>query len=1035
MDQNLILYENLPYGAYEFEASGEFTEALHYGSADFHKLYTQQIQLPNGRRNILYLLAKDFPSTMQLLQSSHFVRPSNWRRVFYPKWIRLTFMGRKIQKSISGQKTRNRDIQQQTKLIPYTAKALQKTNENVIFLGSDLYEAMLPILQKNTIKRNWTEFFPAYMGYLKNQTPVFEKPVTGKNSGIPILFIDTMSFGFQVGNQNLRDLKVNPLYLLYMAYFREGSLVSQKIDADILICANNMFLKMNPSRTTKKEWPIFRRALFQIIKLDLDELNGSLSEEEQKQLQDTVKDHTVSALVQDATKVYTKYVSNSTKTVLNDLVEDKLREQAAVTAKMDQEIKLSQGKDPMKGETDTDTFFRRDLTNPNVIQHPLSAKEVQFMQSLGSYHALTMEDEMEDEERSKDMEDMEDYPEFEDTVKDAATEILINDPEVASELMDEIQDKAIPTRGRTQTPANSARDKKLREAQKKVVVANSTIEEILQRDASNVPIEVDDKSAVLHTTNQNMYQVKFSNFDKTYIDHLMVRDLVACFDSLKDKDSPFFITGIEIRDSSNAMYYKETWTVHMTDETGKRHTIHVDIPKFQDNRFMYLNGTRFMILKQNFYNPLVKDTPDTVIMTTNFNKVTITRRATKSLASVERIFGLIKRVADQNVFMSGDSTKSNMKYISSLEYDELSQNLFRYSSNGCEIYFSRDYIMNNLRDRIPADIKANEFFIGTMDNGKTPILINEDTGLDRNGNTIIDLIEHTLPEAYLDVYQKIKPPKRSMYVEAKMAGAFLPVIAILVAWVGITETLERMGVSWSFHPEWKRMPQNTNTTHHIRFADGILAYEASTFADLIMNGISLMLPDKLAFSNFDREEGYQDFIYSIWGSYRGMEELENFKQFLMDPITKDVCRDMNLPQDAPGLLIHAVKLLCDNACVSKADDRSYRVRSLEMISGILYGQIAKQYKAYVKSGRKLPMTLNRNAVIAALLQEKTVEAYSTLNPAVEVSKTHTISTKGYKGSNSEHAYRDEQKRSYDPSAVGKLAISTSPKLHRASKTS
>ena len=96
-----------------------------------------------------------------------------------------------------------------------------------------------------------------------------------------------------------------------------------------------------------------------------------------------------------------------------------------------------------------------------------------------------------------------------------------------------------------------------------------------------------------------------------------------------------------------------------------------------------------------------------------------------------------------------------------------------------------------------------------------------------------------------------------------------------------------------------------------------------------------------------------------------------------------------------------------------------------MIPAILYGCLAKQYKAYIKSGRRIPMTLNQKCVIQALLAEKTVEPYSTLNPVVEVSKTHSISTKGYKGSNSEHSY-DEEKRSYDPTAVGKIAITSSP---------
>ena len=105
-----------------------------------------------------------------------------------------------------------------------------------------------------------------------------------------------------------------------------------------------------------------------------------------------------------------------------------------------------------------------------------------------------------------------------------------------------------------------------------------------------------------------------------------------------------------------------------------------------------------------------------------------------------------------------------------------------------------------------------------------------------------------------------------------------------------------------------------------------------------------------------------------------------------------------------------------------------------MIPAILYGCIARQYQAYVRSGRRIPMSINQRCVISTLIAEKTVEAYSTLNPVIEVSKTHTISTKGYKGSNSEHSY-DEEKRSYDPTSVGKLAISTSAKMRWPSKTS
>ena len=110
---------------------------------------------------------------------------------------------------------------------------------------------------------------------------------------------------------------------------------------------------------------------------------------------------------------------------------------------------------------------------------------------------------------------------------------------------------------------------------------------------------------MMHTSNQNMKSVTYANFNKTYIDELYTKDLLACFNSLQDKDSPFYITGIDIKDNSDALNYIDTWSVHIVDENKKRSTIKVDIPKFQDNRFMYLEGTRWIIQMHINWNILL----------------------------------------------------------------------------------------------------------------------------------------------------------------------------------------------------------------------------------------------------------------------------------------------------------------------------------------------------------------------------------------------------------------------------------------------
>lgn len=1037
-----VLFENLDYGAYMIcpDDNDAYTENVRYATADFNILHVRRVRLPDGKGNIAYLLSDNFDDCVKMITSKNFLIPPSYRRIFYP-WIYMgSFMGRRCKLNVMNQRTdRTKILSLKTKLRPYATRSLPKTTDNVFFCTADIYQVAEPIMNRYPIKRNYTEFYKEFIRILNEMTPPIAKEKDDKNWNNRFVIIDADSFGFENGAP-LKENSTNPLFLLYLAFLRTRNLTKLNVDQDMMICSRNLFLKFNPAQLTAESWPIFRRALFRIMGSNMDDYIDGLDDEEKKELEIDAADHVVTKVVQDAIAPYTRNVSTSTKTVVQDAVERTLKKKAQETLLVSSEI--AKAKESIKKELppEKEDIFTKNLKagqqdvrqEPTTILHnkridPNDAKRQRLFkavaagyQPLGVLNGQVVDDDDEDFDRPPDDDVVE---EFKDDVKEDATEILTTDQDVAEEVLDEIQAKTVPMKNRKTAPVNSARDQKLREEQKKVVVQSSTIGEILERDAANVPVKTENKSSVMHTTNQNMHNITFANFDKTYLDELYMKDLVACFDSLKDKDSPFYITNIEIHDTSTALDLKETWTVTLRDENNKKHTIKVDIPKFVDDRFMIFQGTKWIILKQNFYNPLVKDTPDTVILTTNFNKVTIKRKANKSLSTVERIFSLIRKTGDGKVFVTGDSTRGNMKYISTLEYDEIARRLFKFTSGNCELVFSRDYIQDNMMDKVkPGFVKGNEFLIGHE--GDQAVVINEDTGLDRQGRTIAQIIEQNLPSEYQAIYRNIKSPTQLMYVEGKLAGQFIPVVATLIVWVGLSETLKRMNIQWNFDPNARRVPQNTAGKKYIRFADGVLEYESKTYAELIMNGLLRLKPEEFRFEDFDSEVGYSDYIYSQWGNYNGISELRAFYEFLVDPITKDVCRDMMLPDDPVGLLIHAVEMLCDNAFVSKASDTSYRVRSIEMIPAILYSCLAAQYKSYVKSGRRLPMTLNQRCVIDKLIKEKTVEAYSTLNPVIEVAKTHSISTKGYKGSNSEHSY-DEEKRSYDPSAVGKIAISTS----------
>lgn len=1047
-----VKYEDLSYGVYSFSEVDEgFGEAVKYGSAKTNLLQNMKIKLPDGKNNMIFILANNMEDTANLVKSRYFMFPPNYKTVFFPFRYVDRFLNRRIRYVLKPnlRKEYNDIMCKGTQLKPYPLKVLKTTDRNVVIPLCELYNAAKPAIASQPIKKVYTGLF----AQIKDWMDRYGTSPDGKHSGDKewnnhILMIDVDSFAFE-RNARLKDNKTNPLYMLYFLCMRPNEMVKLNIDIDMLICSKGKFMKFNPSKMDPKSLAIFRNSLFRMMGTNLDKYTQDLTADDKKEVEDITPEDPVEKAVDKRLDVHTKNVSPSVKATLVSKVGKKVDKKLKSTRLVDS-IKRANApsarpKSMLQGSLVGNKPTQRNNVLDSLRRKLLGLKGDDIYSPLSTFTSTLIADddevdvddyEIEDEDTpKKNVEEEEEITTEEEPDEEAdgeaevaqyadllndLTDQTVNDPEVKEELADEIQADIVPLNIPKATSINSKRDQKLREKQKKVRVNNSTIDEILSREATNVKIEEVDKSKALKTANPNMKKIKFANFNKTYINELYDHDIVAVFDSLKDKEHPFYIQDIKVTDGSTPQNYVNTWHVKLVDENGNPSTITVDIPKFINDRFMLLNGNKNIILTQNFYNPLVKDTPNAVIITTNYNKITVERTSSKSLGEVEKIFSLVKKFSkDSDVFISGNSEKSNMKYISSFEYDELSRNIFRYKSGDTELFFSRQYINSSLKDKIPADIKGDEFYIGHQ--GKTPILINEDTGKDRQGRSIIQIIEETLPNNMKEAYKKIKAPKRLIYAQCKLAGEWIPAILPLIVWNGIEGALNEMKIKWKFLQGEKRLPKDTSMDY-IKFADGILAYEPQIFAQLLLNGMTFLDTNVKTFSDFETEDSYADYVKSKWGSFNGIDQINQFNQFLVDPITKDVCRDFEMPDTPSGLIIGAVKLLADNTHVSKAYDGSYRIRTVEMIPAILYGCVARQYQDYVTKGKK--MTLNKNAVITKLLQEKTVENYSTLNPAIEMDKTHSISTKGYKGSNSVYSY-DEQKRSYDPSAIGKLAMSTS----------
>ena len=601
-------------------------------------------------------------------------------------------------------------------------------------------------------------------------------------------------------------------------------------------------------------------------------------------------------------------------------------------------------------------------------------------------------------------------------VKTDVENSLENDEELIRELYKVNQSKKV-----TKSTASTARDELLRQKQEDITVKNMTVRELKRINASNIDIPTKDISSAVKTTNENMKNIRFNQFNETYIENVMTKDITNAIMSLNDKSLPIYVRNITVKDTSDELNYIDTYTIELEDANRQRSTIKVDIPKFIDNKFMWLGGNKKLILNQNFLLPVVKTNPDTVQIVTNYNKMFIQRDDVKSLGTIERLTKFLAQNEEfEKAFKVGSAFDTNKGYVTTIEYDELSRLFTEYQYNQTHLFFDQKEA-NEYASKHGIKIPGNNMFIGMSQ--KEPVFIEYDKQTDSYGNTIIDIIFDDVEEELRNKFTALKTSKRLMYAKVKTMEKMIPVMVLLSFWEGFSTVLKKMGAEYRLSDTY---PKNLYTSESVlKFKDCYFIYQDNALSSLLINGMRQINTENYNIADMDTKEPYFDVLKKIYGKISIANALDNSYEFTIDPITKEILQDLNLPTEIVDLMIYAVRLLADNQYKLEIDASLSRIRCVETIPAILYDSLAKNYITYKNSNGRKKFSVPQDCVIKNLLKLKTVEDYSTLNPILEMERTHALSAKGWRGINLDDSFTVE-KRSYDPSMIGIIGLASSP---------
>lgn len=612
-----------------------------------------------------------------------------------------------------------------------------------------------------------------------------------------------------------------------------------------------------------------------------------------------------------------------------------------------------------------------------------------------------------------------------------------NEDEIIDDVVDEIDNdedlkldylKSVTTKKTGKSQASLKRDQLLRERQMKIKMNGKSIGELISEmpEPPEIPtVKINTDS----TSNEELKNVRFYNFESAYIKECYDKDMARAITSFNDKGINVNVTGVKIEDTSTEMVYQDTYTIEFEDENRRRHTVKVNIPKLVDDKFLIINGKKRVIEKQLVGLPVIKTGPDEVQIVTNYNKLWLTRIGTRFNPNMERFKKILsdpeKRPEKTSITVyKGDNSVINQKYLTCLEYDDLAKRYNKIIINDCTFVFSVDMLKEELGGKYE-ESNLDNMIIGYRGNQKTPIRYNAKNSDHQDMVSLI--VSESMPD-YYNEFKHLSSGRKYVHNNMKIMEKDVPIIFIICFFEGITSVIQKFNtLNGSAQVEFVDTKSNLDNYMYIQFADGYLRYPMNNLeACVLFNGFTELVLKDFTIADMDDRDTYIEIFERLLGSGYFAGGFINYYDFMIDYKTLDILKLLHYPEDIVSLIIYASNLLADSSFSIDTDPSLYRLRDAEIIPAILYKEMTKAYSRYRKTANNanpMKISLDPDCVIKTLNKLPTVSSYSTLSPIVEVKTFGVASMKGHMGMNKDRAY-SEEKRNYHDNMVGIIGIST-----------
>lgn len=570
--------------------------------------------------------------------------------------------------------------------------------------------------------------------------------------------------------------------------------------------------------------------------------------------------------------------------------------------------------------------------------------------------------------------------------------------------IEKIVNQSTKTLAKPLTIAQREHVREISQSYKTIKLGDRTLQELIQ----SVPdIKLDTMpDFTLDVVDQGMIDVKAlisstRDLDAQYIQSgAFDRDMASILTSFNKLG--MFLVDVKTEDKVDELNELKEYTVKYEDLEHKKHVIKFQLPKVDNMGRAKINGSLKCMIKQRVANPICKVRPTRVTLNSNYNKLLVERNTNVAHSFINWFL----KALDKAKAVGWQYTPSHVKctyprVALPFELTEIGGRYDKITFKDGMMYFGilkrGEFVPQAYRTHVQELEKELGCWYGYRG---TEMFFIQNTG----AVTVRDMKnnEETFYGAFIDFFQWLSGCEMSPmteFAELTVLSWKVPVIHPLCYKYGLSDMLKYTGVNYDVYDVNERYDRLTSDIV-IKFSDKkLVIHRNPRNMALLFGGFCIYDLSNVSMEDMDEKDIYYELLTQKKISTNLIKGINALFDLFIDPITRDVLREMNEPTDLRDLLIRAVTLLTTSEHKEEASASNFRFRGVEQMTGIVYNEMARAFATYKNKGRGATnkFSMKEYQIKQRIAKEQLTENVSIINPIDDIKTYSKFSNAGSGG--------------------------------------